>query len=129
MNEFKRNIFMSELEEVAPSVFLISSSVVSAGAGTLDISGAQPNEVIGLSFSVTPEPSVFNGLSFSPPVSVGSLENVHLSRNGSMAVDVSGTGSSTYLFDPTSTTSSCLVTVTYRSSGLTDGIGDTTNII
>lgn len=129
MNEFKRNILKTELDEIIPSVFLISSSVVSAGTGTLDITGAEPNEVIGLSFSVNPEPGVFNGLSFSPPVSVGSLENIHLNRNGSMAVNISGSGSSTYLFDPTSTTSSCLVTVLYRSSGLSDGVGDTTNII
>lgn len=127
MSTFKINIFKTSLEDDV--VFEINSSVVSSGTGTLDISGGQPLEVIGLDFVVSQEVGVFVSLEFTAPVAVGSLEPIHLTRSGTMTLDGSGNGTSTYLFDPTSGTSTCLITVTTRSSGLTDGIGDNTNIM
>lgn len=126
MNSFKRNIYRTEYN--TPD-FIISSSLASAGTGTLDITGGEPLEVISLDFVVTQEVGVFISLEFTSPVVVGSLEPIHLTRSGTMTLDGSGNGTSTYTFDPLVGTSSCLVTVTARSSALTDGIGDSTNVV
>lgn len=111
-----------------PEPFQINSTRVSEGLGTLDITGGEPSERIFLDFTVTPDGS-FNSISFTSPVTVGSLETIHLSRSGYMDLDASGNGSSNYDYDPTSTGASTLVEITSRSSGLTTGVGDSTNII
>lgn len=128
MNNFKKSIY--RISDSSLPSFVISSSVVSSGTGTLDITNGQPSEVISLSFSVTQQVGVFDSLSFTSPVTIsGSLDSLHLSRTGTMTLNGGGSGSSTYTFDPLIGTSTCLVTVTARSSGLLDGIGNSTNIV
>lgn len=111
-----------------PLPFAINSERIDEGVGTLDIQGGEPNERIFLDFVVSPD-GEFNSLNFSSPVTVSVLDMLHQTRSGYMDLDVSGNGSSNYDFDPTSTMASCLVTITSRSSGLTTGVGDETNII
>lgn len=126
MNEFKRIILRTNVEEDIPAEpILINSSPGGSGTGTLDITNGQPLEVINLKFTITSDGTLIN-LHFSAPVSVGSLDPVHLIRTGTMTLNASGVGSSTYTYNPTSTSSPCLVEITGRSSGLTEGIGDST---
>ena len=94
----------------------INSSAQFNGSGLLDFANGESNEVLNLSFSVTPGES-FVDLSFTAPVTVGSLEDIHLTRNGTIQLDINGNASSTYSFNPTNTNeSSCVVTITGRSS-------------
>lgn len=109
--------------------FSINSSVSSEGAGVLDIIGGEPGEQIDLTFDMDPVIGTFNSLNFGSPVTVSVLDNAHLNRTGFMILDGSGNGSSIYTYDPTTATKPCLVTVVARSSGLTPGIGDDTNVV
>lgn len=113
----------------AAVTFLIDSSLKDVmGQGTLDIIGGEPFEEIGLHFEMGVS-GTFNSLSFSePPLSVLVLDVGHLFRDGIMTLDGSGNATSIYTYDPTTADKACLVTVTTRSSGLPEGIGDTTNI-
>lgn len=111
-----------------PDLFSISSSVSSGGVGTLDIVGGQPFEIIGLDFAVTADVD-FVDLNFTDPVIVGIINPANLTRSGEMELNSLGSGTSTYTFNPSVNLSSCLVTVTTRSSGFGSGIGDDTNII
>lgn len=128
MHNIKKSIFKTEVyEDVIPSIFDILAVATGPGTGTLTITGGEPLEVISLFFEVTPDPGNFNNFNFSSPVAVGSLDPLHLTRNGNMTLDGSGSGVSTYTADPTDGGSECRITVTARSSGLTDGIGDFTD--
>lgn len=112
------------------AAFSINSTVKDIdGAGFLEIFGGVPGETIDLSFAMTYSPGDFNSLNFDAPVTVLVLDVLHDTRTGTMLLDGSGNGSSLYDFDPPTSTASCLVTVTARSSGNPAGIGDDTNII
>ena len=130
MNEFRKNIYRTTTTVIIPPVlFSIESSAKDAfGQGTLDIVGGVPGETISLSFDMDAS-GTFNSLSFTAPVIVSVLDITHLNRTGTMLLDGSGNGSSTYTYDPTSATRACLVTVTARSSGDPTGIGYDTNIV
>lgn len=133
MHPFKKLIYSKRTAPIPgpePSDFEITSTVKNVlGQGTLDITGGEPGEVVSLSFVVTFSIVDFNNLIFASPVTVSPLDPLHDTRTGSMVLDGSGNGSSIYTFDPENSTASCLVTVTARSSGLPDGIGNNTNII
>lgn len=130
MNNIKKTIFKTGFEdELPPEGFSISSTRISTGVGTLDIEGGEPGESITLDFTMD-SVGTFNSLNFSDtlPIPVV-LDITHLNRTGTLVLDGSGNGTSNYLFDPTSADRACLVTVTARSSGLPEGVGDSTNII
>lgn len=124
MKEFRKSVYRIYNDISNFDIIAISTG---AGTGTLNVSGGQPLEVISLFFEVTPDPGNFNNFNFSAPVSVGSLDPVHLTRNGSITLDSLGNATSIYTVDPTTGTSTCMITVTARSSGLTDGVGDSTD--
>ena len=128
MNNFKRNIFRTVIESAPLSPFAIESSVSSQGMGVLEIFNGEPSEVINLSF-VMSGTGTFDSLSFTEPVTVLVLDTLHESRNGFMTLDINGNGTSNYVFDPITADESCLVTITSRSSGITEGVGYSTNVI
>lgn len=129
MNTIKKVIFKSGFEEeLPPTGFIIDSTRVNEGTGTLSIIGGEPNETITLDFTMD-STGTFNSLSFSSPITVSVLDITHLHRIGTMLLDINGEGISTYLFDPLDATRGCLVTVTARSSGLPEGVGDDTNVV
>jgi hypothetical protein len=111
------------------SLLTISSSIPVSGTGTLDFAHGQPGEVITLSFSMGTTDGNFNSLDFAAPAAVAILDPTHLTRTGNITLNGSGIASSVYLFDTTSTSSSCLVTITSRSSGLPIPVINSTNII
>jgi hypothetical protein len=99
----------------------ITSSIPTVGGtGTLDFTGGVAGETINLSFVVTPNASdpLFDSLEFDEPVTlVGPLDATHLSRSGTVLLDGSGNGHSTYTWSPpTADGSSCIVTITGRST-------------
>lgn len=129
MNNFRKNIYRTKTLIVPPELlFSISSTRIDDGIGTLDIINGEPGETIGLAFDMNPS-GTFNSLNFSSPVTVDILDITHLNRTGNMILDGTGSGSSNYMFDPDTADRACLVTVISRDSGLTEGIGDTTNVI
>ena len=128
MNNFKRNIFRTVIESAPSSPFAIVSSVSSQGIGVLEVFNGEPSEVINLSF-VMSDVGTFNSLSFTEPVTVSLLDTIHESRNGFMTLDVNGNGTSNYVFEPITADKDCLVTITSRSSGMTEGVGYSTNVI
>ena len=110
----------------------IHSSTPNSGAGTLDFQGGEPNEVLTLNFTVSAAPSspgpAFSGISFTSPVSVGSLDIAHLTRTGTITLNSLGAAISNYQFSPNNTPSSCLVTITTRSSSVAIPTSHSTNI-
>ena len=82
-----------------------------------------------LNFTVTTDSlSTFDGISFTSPVSVASIDSAHLTRTGSITLNSSGLASSNYTFSPGDTPSSCLVTITGRSSSVAIPSSNSTNI-
>jgi len=102
----------------------MTSSAPLAGEGTLDFTGGEDSEVITLLFTITdyPEEPL---VSFSAPVSVGSLESLHLTRTGTVTLDGSGNATSDYTITDNTR---CTVQITARSSGLGIPVSDTTII-
>ena len=129
MNNFKRNIFRTVIESAPLSPFAIESSVSSQGMGVLEIFNGEPSEVINLSFVMSGTGRIFDSLSFTEPVTVLVLDTLHESRNGFMTLDINGNGASNYEFNPITADKTCLVTITSRSSGITEGVGYSTNVI
>ncbi len=128
MNNFQRNIYRTENNEFLLDSLEINSSIPASGTGTLDITGGQPLEIIYLTFTITASDVNFNSLEFDTPVSVPVLDPTHLIRTGTITLDASGDASSIYLWDIITTDSSCLVTITARSSIYDVPIVNTTNI-
>ena len=107
----------------------IQSSQPNSGSGTLNFQGGEPNEVLTLNFTVTADSlGTFDGISFTSPVSVASLDSAHLTRTGTITLNSSGTATSSYQFSPANTPSSCLVTITARSSSVSIPTSNSTNI-
>ena len=107
----------------------ITASQPNSGLGTLNFQGGEPNEVLTLNFTVTTDSlSTFDGISFTSPVSVASIDSAHLTRTGSITLNSSGLASSNYTFSPDDTPSSCLVTITGRSSSVAIPSSNSTNI-
>ena len=100
----------------------------SQGMGVLEIFNGEPSEVINLSFIMSGT-GTFDSLSFTEPVTVLVLDTLHESRNGFMTLDINGNGTSNYEFNPITADKTCLVTITSRSSGITEGVGYSTNVI
>lgn len=128
MQEFRKSVYRQRRLGGSVGTFNIKSSRVSMGSGTLDITGGEPNEIIDLGFQMSGA-SGFNSLFFDTPVDVQVLDPLHLNRQGFMTLDSTGQGHALYQFDPLDATASCQVTVLERSSGLVDGVGDSTNVI
>lgn len=130
MKEFRKSIYrIRNIVEVPPVLFSITSTAKDEfGQGTLDIIGGEAGETISLSFDMDPV-GTFNSLNFAAPVTVSVLDITHLNRTGTMLLDGSGNGTSIYDYDPVNADRNCLVTVTARSSGLPEGIGDDTTIV
>ena len=129
MRQFKKNIFKTVIESITPSPFSIESSVSSQGLGVLEIFNGEPSEVINLSFVMSGTGRIFDSLSFTEPVKVLVLDTLNESRNGFMTLDINGNGTSNYEFNPITADKTCLVTITSRSSGITEGVGYSTNVI
>ena len=107
--------------------FSMTSSVPNNGLGTLDVFYGQPNEIISLSFSVN-HFGADGTFSFDSPVNVQILDTIHTSRTGSITLNSSGSATANYELSPAGSDSSCLITITHRSSGLTTGVGQSTTI-
>lgn len=91
---------------------VITSSQPNSNIGTLDFINGEPNETINLHFEIlshTGSPSV----TFDSSVNVGSLEILHLQRNGNVVLDSSGNFSAGYTI---SSGTVCKITITSRSS-------------
>jgi hypothetical protein len=115
MDNFKKNIYRtSDTTSVLDSLAINSSAPIS-GIGTLNFTGGQPGETLNLSFSVTADIN-FNSLNFGAPVTVLDMDPIHLARTGTVVLNGSGAASSTYTWDTPTTVSSCIVTITARSS-------------
>jgi hypothetical protein len=114
---------------LAPVVLQITSSVALDGSGTLDFINGEPNEVLTLTFNVFDGGSnVFESLIFDSPVVVSILDPLHLSRTGSVTLDISGAASSIYTYSPISPDSICTVTITGRSSAEPIPVINSTNL-
>lgn len=127
MRDFKKNIYSTTEDGFIPTVpFSFTTSVknTTTGQGLVTIEGGYPGEVISLTFSVFSEPATtFISLEFTAPISVPILDSTHLTRNGSMTLDVNGYGQSTYTYNPVNSNDTCRIEITARSSGQTTGIG------
>lgn len=111
-----------------PSELTITSSFPNAGTGTVDFLGGQPFEVLTLSFVVTADPSFSDLLFDDPCIAVPPLTSTQLTRTGYATLDANGSGVSIYTFSPADNTSSCLITITGRSSGLPIPVANSTNV-
>ena len=106
--------------------FAFTAEAINENTGRVTIQGGEPNETINILFELNIDGlSSFSDLTFTAPITVGSLESIHTSRNGTMLLDSLGFGESTYQFNPYPgfefTTAN--LTITGRSSGLSEGIG------
>lgn len=101
------------IESIGPVLELaISSSEPISNVGTLDIINGVAGETITLFFEIT-DFTIDPNVSFSSPVSVGSLESLHLTRTGTVVLDSFGSASSNYAITEGTR---CEITITARSS-------------
>lgn len=131
MHNIKKTIFKTQIEDIPPvSLFAISSSNIDpdTGAVSVVIGGAEPNEIIGLSFQMLPT-GTFSFLNFFSPITVSQLNLSNLYREGTFTVSPSGGDTAGGGYTPAESTRGCKITVISRSSGLTYGIGFNTTII
>lgn len=130
MHNIKKSIFKTKVDEDMPiGTLSISSTNIDpeTGAVSVVIGGGEPNEIIGLSFQMTAI-SGFSQLNFFSPISVAQLNLSNLYREGIMTLPLSGGDTAGGGYTPASSTTSCIVTIISRSSGLTYGIGFSTTI-
>lgn len=101
------------IESIGPVLELaISSSEPISNVGTLDFINGVAGETITLFFEIT-DFTIDPNVSFSSPVSVGSLESLHLTRTGTVVLDSFGSASSNYAITEGTR---CEITITARSS-------------
>lgn len=129
MNELRRQIYRQRRRSVPVSLFEFTSTPAIDGVGTVSIFNGEPGETITFDFTLII--GVFTGvnLSFSSPMAVGSLEAIHTTRTGTMLLDGTGNGTSTFTFTPSSGYDAyCDIQLVSRSSGETEGIGQVVSV-
>jgi hypothetical protein len=129
MKQFSKSHSRQTSFEEPFSDFEFTSTPAVGGIGTVSIFNGEPGETITFDFTLVIGAFTGVNLSFSAPMAVGSLEAIHLTRTGTMLLDGSGNGTSTFTFTPSSGYDAyCDIELTTRSSGETEGIGQVVSV-
>ena len=127
MNNIKKTIFKTQtVDTIPPSLLnLTAGKWVEDGSSrtTVGVGVGNPGEVIGLSFQMTIDGGG-SSIDFLPSSVSLNVTTANPNRTGSITLDGSGLATFTVALSPPSNITTLLITITSRSSGLPDGIGN-----
>lgn len=101
-----------------PSELEINSSVPTSTGGLVGFFNGEPNETLGLSFTLTFSDESFTSLEFGGGISMPAIDSGHPTRTGSVTLDSSGNLTANYTYGAPNAPFNGTLTITSRSSGL-----------